>query len=91
MDVKALRITAGGVKTDLSKEFESFASLVANGHYGLWQSAGAIWGSRLVDCKCYDGEGNDLGFATQQEQVSVKEHEYEIVYMVGDENVTERM
>ena len=67
VDVKALRITAGGVKTDLSKEFESFASLVANGHYGLWQSAGAIWGSRLVDCKCYDGEGNDLGFATQQE------------------------
>ena len=91
VDVKALRVTADGVKTDLSKEFESFSSLVANGHYGLWQSAGAIWGSQLVDCKCYDGEGNDLGFATQQAQVSVKEHEYEIVYMAGDENVTERM
>ena len=91
VDVKALRINASGVKTDLSKEFESFASLAANGHYGLWQSEGAIWGGKLVDCKCYDGEGNDLGFATQQAQVSIKEHEYEIVYMVGDENVTERM
>lgn len=90
VDVKGLRVSADGVKTDLVKDFD-LTPLVKNGYYGLWQSAGAVWGAKLTDCKCYDGEGNDLGFVTQQPALTIKEHEYGINYVVNGESVNDKM
>lgn len=68
--IKGLKTSADGTLTDIVAHLDAATGdLVANAYYGLWLSEGNTGEFKLVNVKCYDGEGKDLGFISNQGSV----------------------